>query len=304
MKSKKILTICLLVLGAAGFCFGMEQAADIYMATTPPTIDGNLTDACFSGAPTLTLDPLDMGRIPPYIGTVDGQADLMADFWVAWDNNNMYMAMQSTDDVHNNPYVNADNSWADDCIELWFSPSFPDVQADASVPLMGAYGWKFDIDLQGSTQTPITYSNNSLTISPRATLTAMQSSGIYYAQTMSGANVASELSISWNGPFMGGSVVPAADVVIAWVPGLADNDVNLNAGSDPDGGMRWTGDNPHSVTGNWGSMTLKGGGGQPHVLPAVAFAKNTAPVAKNLVGLYDIMGRKISENAQRTGMRM
>ena len=68
-------------------------AVEANTLAAPPTIDGNLAE--WSGVATVTS----ANRVYSVAGW-DGSADLTAVWQLAWDNNNLYVAVTVTDDIH------------------------------------------------------------------------------------------------------------------------------------------------------------------------------------------------------------
>lgn len=82
------------------------------------TVDGVPDD--LSGVPTVDL--VEDGKVN--IGSWSGPADLSGKFAVTWDDQNLYISGQFTDDVFTQPYTGA-NTWQGDSIQFSVAPGLP-----------------------------------------------------------------------------------------------------------------------------------------------------------------------------------
>lgn len=82
------------------------------------TIDGNITDEEWSQAPARAIDTAAQVR---NITDWGGPTDLSAEFRTKWDDQNLYLAIRVTDNVHNQPYT-AGSTWQADGIQLAIDP--------------------------------------------------------------------------------------------------------------------------------------------------------------------------------------
>jgi len=82
-------------------------------ATTAPTIDGNISDACWSKATWYDVNYL-------WLGTQPSPTDFSGRFKVCWDANKLYLIAEITDDVLSDTHTEPlDNYWEDDTWEIF-----------------------------------------------------------------------------------------------------------------------------------------------------------------------------------------
>jgi len=83
--------------------------AQVGRAATAPTLDGELTESSWADA---TAHPLET----TLTGTIDGDADLAAEWLARWDDEALYVAVRITDDAQS---ADSDSAWNDDSVEIY-----------------------------------------------------------------------------------------------------------------------------------------------------------------------------------------
>ena len=78
-----------------------------------PTLDGDLSDWAKTTPVTLPLS----GKAPERYANWQGKKDLSAQFYLGWDERNLYFAAAVTDDVFHQPFA-GENIWEGDCIQV------------------------------------------------------------------------------------------------------------------------------------------------------------------------------------------
>lgn len=104
----------------AGYSFTHNASVHFLFAsrhTPAPTVDGDLQD--WAAVPPAVLAGKDaVTRSPQFY---QGEADLAATLRFSWDERNLYVAAEVTDDVFSQPYTGT-LTWRGDCLQLAFDP--------------------------------------------------------------------------------------------------------------------------------------------------------------------------------------
>lgn len=108
-----IISLCMVFIGSSLLAQDEEYIA--LKATSPPTIDGDLSDwALVEG---VYLDEWEENG-----GTSDGPDDISLTFYVIWDDDNLYFAVEVTDDEHLHQNT-GDTIYDGDAIQLAIDPT-------------------------------------------------------------------------------------------------------------------------------------------------------------------------------------
>ncbi|MBC7486863.1 MAG: T9SS type A sorting domain-containing protein [Cytophagaceae bacterium] len=98
------------------FQFNTSVSQSTYNANqsvTPPTVDGNGTDACWQQASWKSIDQL-------WLGTAPSAADFQGKYKVAWSGTTLYILAEIVDDVLYDGHTGALDQWYnDDCLEIF-----------------------------------------------------------------------------------------------------------------------------------------------------------------------------------------
>lgn len=90
------------------------------MVSSPVTIDGNIQGSEWEGAGVIELG--EGQYVSTGISTWGGLSDQSAKQYVKWDENNLYLALEVTDDIHYMEASDVYNSWGADSLQISFDP--------------------------------------------------------------------------------------------------------------------------------------------------------------------------------------
>jgi hypothetical protein len=133
MFVKRLASIVVVILFVSGLAFAMDPPAkhpktgeDLIVTAlkgTPKAIDGSLNDWQINFMEPAVLDTKEQiySGVTPGAASWDGTKDLSGNFYLMWDNKNVYVGVVVKDDklVTNKA---ADTIWNADCIEVFFAP--------------------------------------------------------------------------------------------------------------------------------------------------------------------------------------
>jgi len=132
MFAKGLISIVVVILFVSGLAFAMDPPAkhpktgeDLIVTAlkgTPRAIDGSLNDWQLSFMKPAVLDTKEQiySGVAPGAASWDGPKDLSGNFYLMWDDKNVYIAVVVKDDKLVMNQANGD-IWNADCIEIFFS---------------------------------------------------------------------------------------------------------------------------------------------------------------------------------------